>query len=212
MGDGQWSLFFSLQSSRLMLVFPGDVAFIKGGTFHRVFTLQTKVRPAPSPSHRRTASCPHPEQVVAYDNYIDALTFETGLESIKRDLQQNDLSREKVCKLPVQLLYGLIHEADKQMSDDSALRVMLSSCLDNRMTHEFASNYLHNLVLGTREGDQRATQLDLFARAAKELQCGRPHPRINLLQLCKEVLALYDYDEAQASSNKSRKRKAPAGA
>ena len=42
-GTAEWTKFFSLQSSRLMLVFPGDVAFLKAGAFHRVFTLKTKV-------------------------------------------------------------------------------------------------------------------------------------------------------------------------
>lgn len=42
-GAAEWAKFFRLQSSRLMLVFPGDIAFLKAGTFHRVFTLKTKV-------------------------------------------------------------------------------------------------------------------------------------------------------------------------
>ena len=41
-GD-EWQTFFDMPSSRLMLLMPGDVAFLKAGAFHRVFTLETKV-------------------------------------------------------------------------------------------------------------------------------------------------------------------------
>ena len=95
-GAAEWTKFFSLQSSRLMLVSPGDIAFLKAGAFHRVFTLKTKVhcrhaRSVPKPLNLTFPSrkfLPLPSlQVVAYDNYIDALTFADSLKSMRRDLQ-----------------------------------------------------------------------------------------------------------------------------
>jgi hypothetical protein len=60
-GDAEWRKFFGMPSSRLMLIMPGDTAFIKAGAFHRVFTLETKV--------------------VAYDNYLDGITFTESIRS-----------------------------------------------------------------------------------------------------------------------------------
>ena len=40
--DG-WSRFFSMRTSRLILLRPGDIAVLAPGAFHRVFTLETKV-------------------------------------------------------------------------------------------------------------------------------------------------------------------------
>ena len=114
--------------------------------------------------------------------------------------------------MPLQLLYGMIHEAAKQQSG-RALHDLLAASDEShtgaRMTLERCVDFLEKqvepcLASSSASTEAREEQLDRFARAGEELQRGRPQPTINLLNLCKQVIEIY----REGGSEPSRKRKA----
>ena len=116
--------------------------------------------------------------------------------------------------MPLQLLYGMIHEAAKQQSG-RALHDLLAASDEShtgaRMTLERCVDFLEKqvepcLASSSASTEAREEQLDRFARAGEELQRGRPRPTINLLNLFKQVIEIYR--EGSSSSEPSRKRKA----
>lgn len=114
--------------------------------------------------------------------------------------------------MPLQLLYGMIHEAAKQQSG-RALHDLLAASDEShtgaRMSPERCAELLEKLVEPCLASssvciEEREERLDRFARAGEELQRDRPRPRINLLNLCKQVIEIY----REGGSEPSRKRKA----
>jgi hypothetical protein len=106
----------------------------------------------------------------------------------------------------------MVHEAAKQESGRALhdlLGALDESHTGTRMSPERCADLLEKLVepclaSSSASAEAREERLDRFARAGEELQRDRPRPRINLLNLCKQVIEIY----REGGSQPSRKRKA----
>jgi len=176
-GD-EWQTFFDMPSSRLMLLMPGDVAFLKAGAFHRVFTLETKV--------------------VAYSNYLDAHTFDEALSSIHRDSAIGEgVSFGHVILL---LLEGLKYEASRGGPERAPrLNQLLQFSPDGKNPQEIQLQ-----ILGAIAHAPCVELMDEHAEVCKELQGQRLLPRINITSLCARALTVHTNKTVGDADSSSR--------
>ena len=111
------------------------------------------------------------------------------------------------------IAHGMWHEVTKQPGEHALPSLLAAGAADvsaRTMSAECCADFLERLVepclVGSGASEAaRDERLELFSRAGEELQGGRPRPRINLLSLCKQVLAIY---REGCGSKPSRKRRA----
>lgn len=115
--DGEpdfWQRFFKLRSARLVVLRAGDLAFLRAGTFHRVFTIEGKV--------------------VLYGELIHRGSFSDALQSIRRDDEGHGdhapwHTVDPDLRIEQALLSGLLYEA--RQKESGAVARLLKLLLDD---------------------------------------------------------------------------------